>query len=114
RRGNALAIGERDGDVFFLPHRAFGRYDDAVLPVHAGGGQARPGVNGHNGSARRRDGVGELVGQCSDAGARVSHVITWGSRVVCALEGCTARGEHTTSQVVREEEDPAPSFPILS
>src|SRR5881396_4033438 len=72
--------------------------------MHAGRGQARPGVNGHDGSARRRDGVGELIGKCSDAGARVSHVITCGSRVVCALEGCTPRCEHTTSQVVREAE----------
>ena len=85
RRRNAFAIRERDGDVFFLFHGAIGRHDDAVFPVHAGGGQARPGVNGHNCSARRRDGVGELVGKCSDAGARVSHVITWGSRVcVCS------------------------------
>src|SRR5258705_8734909 len=31
RRRNALAIRERDGDVFFLPDRAFGRYHDALL-----------------------------------------------------------------------------------
>src|SRR5438034_9037283 len=67
------AVRERDLDVVLPPDRAFGGDHQAIFPVHAGGRQARPGVDGDECGAGRGHGIGELFGEHCEGRTVVSH-----------------------------------------